>query len=373
MKKHIRVTYIANWYNSIYRDLFNAVTKDVVVTTILCEQFPKSEGAKHPVIILPNTRVEQFITPPFSKPSIYLPKYTYTELERVILVSKPDAIIANLLYLPATYQAYHIAKKHNIPFILQTEVKENPKGVKKLLYSLVDSLFSKRVVNGAKRIISWTAASQTYVNKRYKGTTSKTTTILPSVNIQQFYPRKKRASKTYTIMMIARYVGYKNHTDALQAMEQLIAKGENVHLNLYGDGPLKDSVREEIARRKLQAHVTIKGKVPHQQMPQEITNHDLLILPSTGEAIGICVIEALACGVPCIVSDTSGAKEYLIPNKTGAIYTTRDVNALVRTIQQWISKKNSVTITKACVAQAKKFSIERISAAFVQEIKKVTK
>jgi GalNAc-alpha-(1->4)-GalNAc-alpha-(1->3)-diNAcBac-PP-undecaprenol alpha-1,4-N-acetyl-D-galactosaminyltransferase len=60
--------------------------------------------------------------------------------------------------------------------------------------------------------------------------------------------------------------------------------------------------------------------------------HDVLILPSFGEAIGSVVPEAMACGCATITSDTVGANTYVEKEKTGIIFKTGDAESLSQAI-----------------------------------------
>jgi glycosyltransferase involved in cell wall biosynthesis len=56
---------------------------------------------------------------------------------------------------------------------------------------------------------------------------------------------------------------------------------------------------------------------------------DVLVYPSFEDGLGLAPLEALACGVPVIVTEDTGMKEYVLDGKNGYILPTGDIDALV--------------------------------------------
>ena len=71
-------------------------------------------------------------------------------------------------------------------------------------------------------------------------------------------------------------------------------------------------------------------------MPQLYQDHDVLVLPSYNEAIGMVVPEAMSSGIPTITSDTVGANVYVLPGKNGLIFETGNVKALKAALQEYV-------------------------------------
>ena len=73
------------------------------------------------------------------------------------------------------------------------------------------------------------------------------------------------------------------------------------------------------------------GPVPHQQLAEVYRACDALCLPSIQDGFGTVVTQAMACGLPVIVSENVGAADALDPS-TGMVVPVRDVDALGRAI-----------------------------------------
>ena len=71
----------------------------------------------------------------------------------------------------------------------------------------------------------------------------------------------------------------------------------DAHLFVVGDGPERDALAA------LGQRVTHVPRIPHARMPEAFAAADAFALPSTGEGLPLSLIEALASGLPCVVSD----------------------------------------------------------------------
>ncbi|MEB3255076.1 MAG: glycosyltransferase [Synechococcaceae cyanobacterium] len=124
----------------------------------------------------------------------------------------------------------------------------------------------------------------------------------------------------------------KHPLDLLAALEQLQADPNrpDLHVLIVGSGELESACRERVQQRDLP--VSFAGFLNQGEMAAAYAVTDALVLPSDrGETWGLVVNEAMACGLPAIVSDQVGCAEDLVePGITGMIYPCRDVAALAR-------------------------------------------
>jgi glycosyltransferase involved in cell wall biosynthesis len=95
------------------------------------------------------------------------------------------------------------------------------------------------------------------------------------------------------------------------AVLDLRRSGENVRLDVIGDGPLRDDLAREIQRHALTDVVVLHG---HLRDPYpRIAQADALVLPSITEGLSRAALEALYLGVPVVLRDTDGNGELVGP------------------------------------------------------------
>jgi glycosyltransferase involved in cell wall biosynthesis len=92
--------------------------------------------------------------------------------------------------------------------------------------------------------------------------------------------------------------------------DQLLAHYPDAELHVVGDAAIAGHL---VAGRGVQVH----GKLSHDQLSTLLAQMDCLVLPSRLESFGMVVVEALAAGVPVIVSDHAGASEAIRENENG--------------------------------------------------------
>jgi glycosyltransferase involved in cell wall biosynthesis len=92
---------------------------------------------------------------------------------------------------------------------------------------------------------------------------------------------------------------------------------------------------QELVERYGIAHlVEFHFGVDHVRMPDVYDAHDVVVLPSRREQFGMTVVEAMARGLPVIVSDAVGAIGCVVPEETGLIFPVDDLPALADALRR---------------------------------------
>ena len=137
-------------------------------------------------------------------------------------------------------------------------------------------------------------------------------------------------SEAFCFLFAGKLQQKKHPLDLLAALERLRAESNLpcLHLLIVGSGELEQACRERVQQRDLP--VSFAGFLNQGEMAAAYAVADALVLPSDrGETWGLVVNEAMACGLPAIVSDQVGCAEDLVePGITGTIYPCGDVAAL---------------------------------------------
>ena len=128
-------------------------------------------------------------------------------------------------------------------------------------------------------------------------------------------------------LFMAKFIDRKRPLDLIAAAAKNHAAG-NSHVIFVGDGALLETCRNTISANKL-TNVHLVGFKNQSELPAYYAAADALVLPSEYETWGLVVNEAMACGLPCIVSDACGAAaDMILEGKTGFTYPMGDVPRL---------------------------------------------
>ena len=114
----------------------------------------------------------------------------------------------------------------------------------------------------------------------------------------------------FLMVTAARYVGDKGHSVMLDALVKFRGlHGWCPHWIAAGHGPLKPELEHKSKILKLADSVLFLDSLPQIKLFSLIQSADVFVLPSLSEPFGIAAGEALALGVPCILSDVGGLCE----------------------------------------------------------------
>lgn len=130
------------------------------------------------------------------------------------------------------------------------------------------------------------------------------------------------------VLFVGKLIERKRPFDLLQAAARLAAEGRPVDVAFAGSGDQQDALAAAAAASGVRAH--FHGFVNQSELPGIYAAADVIVLPSDGrETWGLVVNEAMACGVPAVVSDAVGCGPDLVePGLTGAVFPLGNVAAL---------------------------------------------
>jgi glycosyltransferase involved in cell wall biosynthesis len=105
---------------------------------------------------------------------------------------------------------------------------------------------------------------------------------------------------------------YKSPDVLIEAIARCYSKGVMLTLNILGEGKFRAQLEGQVQSVGLQGVIQFLGHLPAgQSVREEILKADLFVLPSRTEGLPRAMIEAMACGLPCIGSDVGGIPELL--------------------------------------------------------------
>jgi len=132
-------------------------------------------------------------------------------------------------------------------------------------------------------------------------------------------------------LIVARLVPKKNIARVLEAYARYRQGGKDRReLHIVGYGPLREELESEAARLGIADAVKFLGAQEVGEVAKAMAGAAALILASTEEQFGLVVIEALAAGLPVIVSSNAGATDMLVRNlDNGIVVDPYDVQSIV--------------------------------------------
>lgn len=181
---------------------------------------------------------------------------------------------------------------------------------------------------------------------------SKPIVITPfGVDISKFKPidNFKDESKILigTVKALSKKYGI---TDSIKAFKLLYEDfmltdnklANKLYYEIYGDGEQKEEIEHLIKSLSLEERVTLKGYVENNDLPKILNTFDIFVANSiyNSESFGVAAIEAMACGVPVLVSDADGFKEVVENEVTGLIVEKQNIKQIYQAMAKCVLDKS---------------------------------
>ena len=219
-----------------------------------------------------------------------------------------DLIHAHYLF-PDGMIAYQLHKKYGIPYLLTLQQE-------------LRFLENSYAWHAAKKIIGSAAAVTTLSPQMAEGLEEKGISkvqIVP-LGISDYFFRESQKSTSrkngigkLKLLSVCNLLPVKNLGAVIKAVGSLPEK-EKIDYTIYGTGPLESELKALVTKWDLNDIVHFKGAIENKELPALMPAYDVFIQPSFKETLGLSYFEALACGLPVILTENTGAYE-LIKNK----------------------------------------------------------
>ncbi len=144
-----------------------------------------------------------------------------------------------------------------------------------------------------------------------------------------------------------------------------------VKLLLVGDGPERRRLENEAQEIGIFEDVRFLGKL--EAIEEVLSVCDLFLMPSEKESFGLAALEAMACEVPVISSNTGGLPELNIQGVTGYMSNVGDVEDMSKNALHILHDENLPKFKKNALKRAKEFDVFNILPLYEDLYEKVIK
>lgn len=273
-------------------------------------------------------------------------------MRRTFGTLKPDVIISfmdlvNMLVLIST-----IGMK--VPVIISERM--NPRF--RVLPGFVKWLRLKLYPHAA-RLVMQTETTASYFPESFQ----KMITLIPNAVKPPENPKRDHAFRATKLISVGRLDAGKDHRTAIAAMSELVTIYPDLHLTIYGQGPLKADLEKQILDLNIGKHVQLAGVT--QDVKSALQASDLYLFPTLFEGFPNALCEAMALGLPVIASDAPGNIDVVQDGVNGKLFKAGDKDALVLAIKSLIDDQaERERLGKEAQKLSETYSPERIFAAW---------
>lgn len=158
---------------------------------------------------------------------------------------------------------------------------------------------------------------------------AKARVIRPAVDPTSFRPRTNGgAVEPISVIGVGTLNWTKDYEHALVAIRRAVDAGTDLALDLIGDGPDRPHLRFAIDDLGLGDRVRLLGRRSPAEVAQMLQRADIFLHTSCSEGISNAVLEAMATGLPVVVTDAGGMREAVRDGVDGFVVPVRDTDAI---------------------------------------------
>lgn len=160
--------------------------------------------------------------------------------------------------------------------------------------------------------------------------------IHAGVDVENFSPREKRGGHSPTIIFAGKVARNKGAEVLVKAVAELAKEFPALRLRLLGrcEASLMATLQDIAARAGMASALEMPGFVSRSELADELSNADVFAAPSEYEGgPGFVYLEAMACGLPVVACEGSGAEEVVQDGITGFLVPPNDVTSTANAIR----------------------------------------
>ena len=189
-------------------------------------------------------------------------------------------------------------------------------------------------------------------------------------NIPEIY-----SDYTKNVVTVGRLSKEKGFDDLIDVFKKVVAKNPNYKLDIIGDGPERNNLKDIIANLHLENNIILHGFQNKDYINDVLSHSKAFIVTSYTESFGIALLEGMSYGLPGIIFDSaSGSLELIKNNFSGYVIKNRSKDVMAKKIIKLLDNKKEISIMgKNAKETAKKYSFEKIKERWLNFLEIILK
>ena len=286
---------------------------------------------------------------------------------RKLLTAKADIIHAYGFYITTSLAAMMVAKQRSIPFLLTANdatVSLYGSAAKRACSNIYNHTIGKLLILNSARVI---AVSRTNAEDLVKlGVIEQKITIVPNgIKMERFLDGTpmSREKNGPIVLYVGRISEDKGIQCLIRAAPSVLKDFPHTRFLIVGeDYGYLDKFRALINNLGMEKSVIFTGRLTDRELVSVYRSADVFVLPSELEAFGIVVIEAMASGVPVVVSNCGGMKDVVKDGTNGFLFDVGDARQLTEKIKLLLSNEELRTrlVENGKKTVREKYTLEKV-------------
>jgi glycosyltransferase involved in cell wall biosynthesis len=144
------------------------------------------------------------------------------------------------------------------------------------------------------------------------------------------------------LICVARLIERKGQQHLIAAVKRLADMGLDVQLELVGTGDAQAANEKQVHALSIADRVRFSGYVPREEIAAHYAAAHIFVLPSFNEGMSVATLEAMAAGLPVVVTRTGGTDDLVEEGVNGLTFDWADVDTLTAHLQRLATDRDRV-------------------------------
>lgn len=250
----------------------------------------------------------------------------FREFGRVLREFQPDIVHAHnrFFYTSALAALFSLRADYELVTTLHLGDIGRISGLGGAAAKTFERTVGRFVVSRSNRVICVSAAAE--VTARRLGA-DRTDVVRNAVDVDEFTPSRVDGK---SLLYVGRFVRNNGVRDLLAALPSIVDAHPDAEIHLVGSGPLGAEVRETVRSAGLAESVTVYDYVD--DVAAMYGRASVFCRPSYSEGLPLTMLEAMASGVPPVVTGIAGVPEVVTDRETGILVEPGNPDEIARAV-----------------------------------------
>lgn len=212
--------------------------------------------------------------------------------------------------------------------------------------------------------VALTAEVQKSIENVYDMDAENVPIVFNGIPLEKCIPVQVYKTHAAEIVHVGRFCEEKNHRNLIRGFAKAHAKFPEIHLKLYGDGPLRNDMEKLVSELQADNYIHFMGLT--NDVYSAMSEADAFILPSIYEGMPMTLIEAMATGLPIITTPVGGIVD-MLKDGSEAIFTGTDTESIADSISMLVNNVElRQSLGQAALERAKQFSAKAMAEKYTE-------
>lgn len=239
--------------------------------------------------------------------------------------------------IPCGVVAMVLKKKYKVPYLVSLRGADVPGYSERfsLIYTFLTPL-TKKVWYDAKKVVS---NSQGLKELALRSAPEQAISVIPNgVDTEKFSLGAVSSEEWIITAGATRLTERKGLHLIIEALPELALLQPNIMFEIMGDGSATESLQQLAKDLGVERHVRFLGRIDASETTSYYQRARVFVLPSANEGMSNALLEALACGLPVVVTDTGGSSE-LVEEGVNGFIIAREASAIVEALKKLLNNE----------------------------------